>query len=557
MLTNETILGALDEAPAGGLKLPELGDKLGLDAKGRHRLRRLVQELVEEGVLERRGGARYQRPEREQPDVPVPVTQLGTRPTPPARPSAPTPMPWPGVPKQVPAAPAPAPVKKLSAAAVAAAAAPAPPREAVAGEILGLIRVHPAGYGFVERDDGEADVFVPARFRGHALDGDRVRVSTWLGVKGTEGRVDEVVKRGRSKLTGTLRHIGRTAVLEPDDPRIAATWGHVTLDEGGPNVSDGQCVVAEITEYPAGDPSRAGVGTLRARVTHVLGDSDDPRTEVAKVIAIADIPDTFPADVLAAAARTAQEVGPSDLADRVDLRDRAFLTIDPETARDFDDAICLEPRGAGWRVWVAVADVSHYVVPGSALDREARVRSFSVYLPDRAIPMLPKELSSGICSLNPEVDRCAMVVRLDLDAGGQVQETAFVTAVIRSRARLDYPGVGAALEGDFRGPRARYKEWADVLKRMDALAKLMRARRRVRGALELDLPEAKVMLDEDDPRRVRDVRQSKADPVVKGAYQLVEEYMLAANEASARYFAERKIDCIYRCLLYTSPSPRD
>src|SRR5262249_15872194 len=150
--------------------------------------------------------------------------------------------------------------------------------------------------------------------------------------------------------------------------------------------------------------------------------------------------------------------------DRVDLRDRAFLTIDPETARDFDDAVCLEERaGGGFRLWVAVADVSHYVRPGTAIDREALIRGVSVYRRNRAIPMLPHQLSAEICSLKPEVDRCAMVVRLDVDAHGQVHDKAFCAAVIRSQARLDYPGVAAALAGDFRGPRARYQEWATLL----------------------------------------------------------------------------------------------
>ncbi len=237
---------------------------------------------------------------------------------------------------------------------------------------------------------------------------------------------------------------------------------------------------------------------------------------------------------------------PEDFGDRIDLRDRPFLTIDPETARDFDDAVCVEERGSGFRVWVAVADVSHYVRPGNALDREARIRGCSVYLPDRAIPMLPHELSSEICSLKPEVDRCAMVVRLDVDANGVIGDKSFCAAVIRSHARLDYPGVAAALAGDFRGPRARYPEWASALIRMYDLAKKMRVRRKQSGALDFDLPEARVVLDEDNPRLVRDVRRSKSTPEVREAYQLIEEYMLAANEAVARYFGEHDLDTVWR-----------
>lgn len=479
----DKVLQAVRRAPAQGISLTDLADALEVGPKLRAKLRRILNDLAAEDKIEQAPGNRFRAPEKDRIIV-----------------------------------------------------APA----AVSGPI-GRIRVHPAGYGFVEREDGEADVFVPARFRGAALDGDKVRLSTWLGYKGVEGKVEEVVARGRAKLTGVVRTVGRHFHLEPDDPRIASTYGHVTLEEGGGGAREGQCVVAEIVQYP----TEAG-GRLSARVAHILGDPDDPRTEVAKIITCADIPDAFPEDALAAAQRTPQTLLSEDFADRIDLRDRAFLTIDPETARDFDDAVCLEERNDGWRLWVAVADVSHYVRPGSAIDREARIRGCSVYLPNRAVPMLPHELSAEICSLKPDVDRCSMVVRIDLDAHGAAKDYSFCAAVIRSRARLDYPGVAAALAGDFRGARARYQEWADVLGKMDALARKMRVRREKRGTLDFDIPEAMVVLDEDNPRLVRDIRRSKATPEVKQAYKLVEEFMLAANEAVADYFQSRGLDTMWR-----------
>jgi ribonuclease R len=482
-IDTDKVLKTVRQAPAQGMKMSELAEALGLDQKGRSRLRRLLDELGDDGKVERAPGGRYRAPEQDRVVV---------------------------------------------------------PRETKDGAV-GRIRVHPAGYGFVERDDGEADVFVPARFRGVALDGDRVRLSTWLGYKGVEGKVEEVLARGRAKLTGVVRAAGRHLHLEPDDPRIASTYGRVGLDEGAGGAREGQCVVAEIVRYP----TREG-GELSARVAHILGDPDDPRTEVAKIITCADIPDTFPEDALAAAQRTPTALGADDFADRIDLRDRPFLTIDPETARDHDDAVCLEERPGGWRLWVAIADVSHYVRPGGAIDREARIRGCSVYLPNRAIAMLPHELSAEICSIKPDVDRCAMVVRLDLDAHGVVKDKSFCAAVIRSRARLDYPGVAAALAGDFRGPRARYQEWADALAKMDALARRMRVRREKRGTLDFDIAEATVILDEDNPRLVRDVRRSKSSPEIKQAYKLVEEFMLAANEAVAEFFRERGLDTVWR-----------
>jgi len=415
-------------------------------------------------------------------------------------------------------------------------------RPAEEGEprIVGRITVHPAGYGFVNLDDGR-DVFVPAKYRGASLDGDRVVLRTWQGYKGTEGEVVEVVARGRARLTGILRSAGRSIWLEPDDPRIAGDHGRVAL-EGAFQGQDGDAVVAEITRYP----TAAGSG-LAARLLKVLGDPDDPRTEIEKILAVAAVPTEFPAQAQSQAEHTPQQVGTADLADRIDLRDRRFCTIDPETARDFDDALCIEegPHG-GPRVWVAVADVSHYVRWDDALDREATIRGVSMYLPDRVIPMLPHQLSSGICSLNPDVDRCAMVVRLDYTPDGEIVDTAYAAAVIRSKARLDYPGVAAALGGDFRGRREVYRPWEAELIKLDRLAQALRKRRRARGALDLEIPEPKVVLDADDPRLVRDVVKAKGDPAVKQAYELVEEYMIAANEAVGRFFRRRNAPTVWR-----------
>jgi ribonuclease R len=473
-LRRQDVLTTLARAFDAGMRLSELVDALG-GKKIEAQLRKLLDELVDQGVVDHVGRLRY---------------------------------------------------------AVAIASEPV---------AVGRIHVHPAGYGFVEREDGHGTVFVPAKFRASALDGDRVRLATWEGYKGTEGRVEEVLDRGRAKLTGVVGTTGRALYLEPDDPRIATDFGRVMLADGAGGVRLGDCVVAEITEYPTASRPR-----LAARILRVLGPPDDPATEIEKIIACADIPTDFPVAVMAQAETTATEVSEVDLADRIDLRDREFLTIDPETARDFDDAVCIEKGPHGPRVWVAVADVSHYVRPNDPLDREAAIRGVSVYLPERVIPMLPMQLSAGICSLNPGVDRCAMVVRLDYNAAGVVIETGFCAGVIRSRARLDYPGVAAALAGDFRGRREEYRVWADTLAELDRLAKQLRARRRDRGTLELEIPEPKVVLDADDPKLVRDVVRSKSSEGVKQAYQLVEEYMIAANEAVGGFFKSRHKTAVWR-----------
>ncbi|MBT8496302.1 MAG: ribonuclease R [Deltaproteobacteria bacterium] len=481
-IQKDDVLAALADSEQSGLTMSQLAAALEAGKKDRDKLRTLVGRLVDDGVVEK-VGRRY---------------ALGER---------------------------------------VAAPAPGGPHAA------GLIRVHPAGYGFVERDDGLGDVFVPAKYRGNAMDGDRVMLYTWDGYKGTEGRVEEVLSRGRARLTGVLQKAGRSVYLEPDDPRIAADFGRVTLIKGTAQSAVGKAVIVEIVEYPTAARDR-----IVGKVTRILGDPEDPNTEIEKIIACADIPAEFPDAVVGQAERASTEVLEADLADRIDLRDRPFLTIDPETARDFDDALCLEEDGphGGPRVWVAVADVSHYVRPGTAIDEEAVIRGVSVYLPDRVIPMLPFQLSSGICSLNPEVDRCAMVVRLDYDEDDELANTGFAAAVIRSHGRLDYPGVAAALAGDLRGSRSRYRRWVPKLEGLNRLAKKLRQDRRERGTLELEISEAKVVLDADDPRLVRDVVRAKANPAERDAYELVEEFMIAANEAVGDYFARRNLPTAWR-----------
>ena len=403
----------------------------------------------------------------------------------------------------------------------------------------GRIKVHPDGYGFVVPDDRSEDIHIAARMRGAAMDSDRVTVEWWVGARGLEGRVLNVVERGRGKITGQIVGSGKTMHLEPDDPRIT---GPVALHGGPKEARAGQAVVAEILRYP-----EAPDGPLEVSVLKVLGDPGDPRTEIEKILAVDDIDEQFPTEVARLAAEMPDAVGEDDVHDRADLRQVPFTTIDPETARDFDDAVALEALpGGGHRLWVAVADVSHYVREGEPIDVEAEQRGCSVYLPNRAIPMLPEQLSGHMCSLVPEQDRLAMVVRIDLDRDLEVVETDFCAAVIHSRARLDYPGVAAALGGDTRGKRKKYERFLPALREMDALAARLRERRRQRGALDLDLPEAVVELDRDDPRLVRDIRRSRRDPGERRAYSMIEEFMLAANEAVGQSFQQRGEQTIWR-----------
>ncbi len=603
-IDRQAIIYTLSRLVTPGIKLTALADELGARKHEYAEIREIIFDLVEDGTVHvLSGGALALTPSGRPGDPaakPIPAAKAApakSQKKPAAKPAGKAGKPrtpWTEPPAAAPVKvaraaapaspaalrpgkPAPRPVKPSTArdeydpetgetrpaAPVAPAAArpaptgpseapPADPRAIPAGRtgddrIIGRITVHPAGYGFVATEAGET-VFVPAKFRGTSLDGDRVAVDTWPGVRGTEGRVSEVLARGRARLTGILRRVGRAVYLEPDDPRISSDYGRVPIDDA-PLGKDGDAIVIEITRYP--DAARR---ELAGKLLKVLGDPEDPRTEIEKILACAVIPIEFPNDAVEQAKRTPAELGPNDLADRIDLRDRRFATIDPETARDFDDALCIEdgPHG-GPRVWVAVADVSHYVRWDDALDKEATIRSVSVYLPDRVIPMLPHQLSAGICSLNPQVDRCAMVVRLDYTEDAEIADIGYAAAVIRSKARLDYPGVAAALGGDFRGRREEYRPWVDELERLNRLARLLRAKRQARGALELELSEPKVVLDADDPRLVRDVVKAKGDPAVKLAYQLVEEFMIAANEAVGQFFRKRSAPTVWR--VHAPPKP--
>jgi ribonuclease R len=408
----------------------------------------------------------------------------------------------------------------------------------VARIVAGRIKLHPDGYGFVVPDDRSEDIHVSARSRGSAMDSDRVEVEWWVGGRGLEGRVTNVLERGRGKITGQLTGHGDKLRFEPDDARIQAK----VVIRGGVSARPGQSLVAEIVGYPESVEAPIEVMLLK-----VLGSPDDPRTEVEKTLACADISEEFPAAVVSEVGQIPSVVQASDFHDRADLRAVPFTTIDPETARDFDDAVALEdlPRG-GHRLWVAVADVSHYLREGTALDHEAQARGVSVYLPNRAIPMLPEVLSAHLCSLVPGEDRLAMVVRIDYDRGLAITEVDFCAAVIHSHGRLDYPGVAAALAGDVRGKRKHYEPFLPSLRTMDALARKLRVRRQERGALDLDLPQVVVELDRDDPALVRDVRRARRDPGERHAYAMIEEFMLAANEAVGDSFRDRNEDTAWR-----------
>ncbi len=406
----------------------------------------------------------------------------------------------------------------------------------------GTLRVFPSGRSDIRPDDGGRPVKVHRLDRGSGVDGDHVRFHAWDDWDGEHGRVETVVDRGRERITGRLIAVGSAFLLEADDPRLP---GPIDVTEAA-DARPGEAVVARIQQWPQ-HPDDG----LQVTVSHRLGDPQDPRTEVRKLLIMEDIAEKHSSELLADVAQLAVDAADPAASGRTDLRGLDFYTIDPGDARDFDDAVCVEPHAEGWRLHVAVADVSHYITAGSVGDQEAQQRALSVYLPDRAIHMLPPTLATDICSLAPGDDRLAMVVSMTVDAEGEVDAEEVCAAVIRSRERLTYEGVARVLAGRSDQEGAS-NAWRQELGLLTAVAGALRQRRMRRGGLDLDLPEAHVVLDEDDPLAVRDVRPSKPDRFIQEAYRLIEECMVAANEAVGRFCAGRDIPVPWR--VHETPS---
>jgi ribonuclease R len=412
-------------------------------------------------------------------------------------------------------------------------------RAAAPSAKLGTLRIHPRGHGFVNVDGESEDVFVaPPELLG-ALHGDRIAVSVRRGERGLEGTIVAVLERSQKYVAGLLSLDARGLIIEPSDarlPRLVRVVGQVPGD-----AVPGIAVVARIVRYP--DDGSAP----DAEVVRVLGVEGSAEVEVAKIKLRESIREEFPDEVLAEARAFGDRLSARDRKDREDLRDLDLVTIDPITARDHDDAIFIE-RGdhGGYRVLVAIADVSHYVQEGSELDAEALARGTSIYLPDRAIPMLPHELSSNLASLVASKDRLTLAVDMQLSSSGAVKSFRYVEGLMRCKAGLTYEGVAQALgftkEG--RNERAAVK-LLPMLEVLHECAMLLRSRRMKRGSLDFDLPEPNVELDETTGEPKNITRRGK-DPGVRKAYQLVEEMMLLANETVAHDLARRQVPGIYR-----------
>jgi ribonuclease R len=423
--------------------------------------------------------------------------------------------------------------------------------------VTGRIEMNERGFGFVVPDPApgappQGDVFVPAEDTGVAMHGDRVVARLHAEARGPSrsdprgprrrGRVIRILERANANVLGVLQRGPQFHHVVPDDPRLGRDI-YVNLQKSLARAKVGDRVVVRLGEWSNRHVNPEGV------VVETIGPSDDPRLDCVAVLRKHGIRTEFPEDVARQAAAVPDHVLPADAARRTDWRRELVVTIDPDDARDHDDALSLKrlPNGR-WLAGVHIADVSHYVPSGTPLDREARLRGNSVYLPDRVIPMLPPRLSNGVCSLVEGKDRLAFSAFFEMDDGARVLARRFEPVVIRSAARLTYRQAFAILE-----PRKAPKpadlppEVARLVRDLWGLAARLRARRFAEGSLDLDFPEVKVRCDARGvPEKIEKVEND-------ASHQLVEEFMLLANEAVAAEVRRRQVPCVHR--VHEDPDP--
>ncbi|MBV9462789.1 MAG: ribonuclease R, partial [Verrucomicrobiae bacterium] len=412
--------------------------------------------------------------------------------------------------------------------------------------VSGRLQMNERGFGFVIPDEPKAgDIYISAENIGVAMHGDLVVCRLNRGRREKpgvaprrDGRIIRILKRANTTIVGTLQKTNLFYHVIPDEPRIIQDIYVTPPGKGEKEVKAnvGDKVVVKLEPWESRHVNPEG------HIIEVLGRPNDPHIDIISIIRKHHLPTSFPQEVLDEAAAFSPEVPAADIAGREDLRDQLVFTIDPEDARDFDDAISGDARpGGGWRLGVHIADVSHYVQPGTALDREARLRGNSVYLPDRVLPMLPEKLSNGLCSLNPNVARLTKSVFFEIDAQGNVESFRFAETVIHSRYRLSYPEALRHLQG--KGG----SEIAEKLQELWRLASLLRRNRFAAGSLDLEFPEIKVICDEQG----RAVRIEKREYDI--SHQFIEEFMLLANEAVAASTQRDELPSLYR--VHEDPDP--
>ncbi len=403
-------------------------------------------------------------------------------------------------------------------------------KDLIAGRVLG----HADGFGFVKPDDGSADLFLSPREMKSLMHNDRaiVRVAG-LDRKGRrEGAVVEILERNTRQVVGRLIIEKGLAFVVPDNKKITQDIS-IPKEELG-KAKKGQIVVAEIIQHPSNH--RQAIG----RIVEILGKHMAPGMEIEMALRSHDLPFQWPDDLLDEIKPLTKDVPESAKQNRVDIRDLSLVTIDGEDARDFDDAVYCKKTSKGWKLLVAIADVSHYVQINTALDIEAKNRSTSVYFPEQVIPMLPEVLSNGLCSLNPEVDRLCMVCELYINEQGKVIRSGFFNAVMRSHARLTYTNVAKILVDGDKALTKKYSALVPQLQELYSLYKVMRKGRELRGAMDFDTQDTQIIFGAD--RKIEKIIPTERND----AHKLIEEFMITANNAAARFLIRKKMPHLLR-----------
>ena len=406
--------------------------------------------------------------------------------------------------------------------------------------LTGVFTAHPKGFGFVSVD-GMEDVFIPEDQVHGAMHQDTVQITVKPGQSGKrrEGAVNRIVKRGTDRIVGLYQESRNFGFVIPDNERYTRDIFVPKEDSGG--AVNGHKVVVELVSYGTDRKSPEG------KVVEILGHISDPGTDILSIVKGYDLPVEFPEKVMRQAERVPDRISEADMQGRTDLRDVQMVTIDGEDAKDLDDAVSLEMNGGQYILGVHIADVANYVQEGSALDREAFERGTSVYLVDRVIPMLPRRLSNGICSLNEGQDRLALSCIMTIDQKGKVLDHVIAETVIRVDRRMTYTSVKKILEEQDAEESARYEELVPMFQRMQELAGLLRARRRARGSIDFDFPETKVILDEKgEPVEIRPYDRNTAT-------KIIEDFMLIANETVAEDYFWQELPFVYRT--HENPDP--
>ena len=399
-----------------------------------------------------------------------------------------------------------------------------------AGVFQGNIR----GFGFVSSDEFEDDVFISADDVNGAFDGDQVEfmITRIPDGKRKEGKIIRILAHGVTSVVGLFEKKQHFGFVKPDNQRLQQDIYIPVGKEKG--AVSGQKVIVELSSY--GDEQKKPEG----KVIEILGFADAPGTDILSIVKDYDLPTEFPERVLNQAERVAREVSEEDIASRLDLRDLEMVTIDGEDAKDLDDAVSLLMDGEHYKLGVHIADVSNYVKERSALDREALKRGTSVYLVDRVIPMLPPKLSNGICSLNPQVDRLALSCIMTINPEGEVLDHIIAETVINVKERVTYNSVAKILEDNEPEEIKKYEKLVPLFKRMEKLSKILRTRRKSRGAIDFDFPETKVFLDErGQPKEIKPYERNVAT-------RIIEDFMLMANETVAEEYFWRELPFLYR-----------